>query len=89
MSTRAYPERSGAVEIATRRCPRLRVVRDLRKLTHLQNPRLWRLPAGHGPVTVHPTRWGVGPHAVTVSAVTWLHMTVIYPLGRWVAKYAN
>ena len=30
MSTRPDPERSGAVEIATRRCPRLRVVWDLR-----------------------------------------------------------
>ena len=28
------PERSGAVEIATRRCPRLRVVWNLRELTH-------------------------------------------------------
>ena len=34
MSTRPDPERSGTVEIATRRCPRLRVVWDLRELTH-------------------------------------------------------
>ena len=34
MSTRPDPERSGAVEIATRRRPRLRVVWDLRELTH-------------------------------------------------------
>ena len=40
MSTRPDPEGSGTVEIATRRCPRLRVVWDLRELTH-KNP-------GHG-----------------------------------------
>ena len=34
MSTRPDPEGSGTVEIATRRCPRLRVVWDLRELTH-------------------------------------------------------
>ena len=61
MSTRPDPERSGAAEIATRRCPRLRVVWDLCELTHQQKPRLWSLPARLGPVTVHPTRWGVGP----------------------------
>ena len=61
MSTRPDPERSGAAEIATRRCPRLRVVWDLCELTHQQKPRLWSLPARLGPITVHPTRWGVGP----------------------------
>ena len=60
MSTRPDPERSGAVEIATRRRPRLRVVWDLRELTHKQKPRLWSLPVRLGPITVHPTRWGVG-----------------------------
>ena len=34
MSTRPDPEGSGTVEIATRRCPRLWVVWDLRELTH-------------------------------------------------------
>ena len=34
MSTRSDPEGSDTVEIATRRCPRLRVVWDLRELTH-------------------------------------------------------
>ena len=34
MSTRPDPERSGTVEIATRRCPRLRVVWDVRELIH-------------------------------------------------------
>ena len=34
MSTRPDPEGSGTGEIATRRCPRLRVVWDLRELTH-------------------------------------------------------
>ena len=34
MSTRPDPEGSGTVEIATRRCPCLRVVWDLRELTH-------------------------------------------------------
>ena len=34
MSTRPDPEGSGTVEIATPRCPRLRVVWDLRELTH-------------------------------------------------------
>ena len=34
MSTRPDPERSGMVEIATWRRPRLRVVWDLRELTH-------------------------------------------------------
>ena len=34
MSARPDPERSGAVEVATRRRPRLRVVWDLRELTH-------------------------------------------------------
>ena len=34
VSTRPDPEGSGTVEIATRRCPRLRVVWDLRELTH-------------------------------------------------------
>ena len=34
MSTRLDPEGSDTVEIATRRCPRLRVVWDLRELTH-------------------------------------------------------
>ena len=38
MSTRPDPEGSGTVEIATRRCPRLRVVWDLRELTHNKNP---------------------------------------------------
>ena len=60
MSTRPDPERSGAVEIAARRRPRLRVVLNLRELTHSQKPRLWSLPARLGPVTVHRTRWGVG-----------------------------
>ena len=60
MSTRPDPEGSGTVEIATRRYPRLRVVWDLRELTHQQKPRLWNLPARLGPVTVHPTPWGVG-----------------------------
>ena len=36
VSTRPDPEGSGTVEIATRRCPRLRVVWDLRELTHQQ-----------------------------------------------------
>ena len=54
MSTRPDPERSGAVEIATRGRPRLRVVWDLRELTQ-KKPRLW-IPARLGPVTVHPTR---------------------------------
>ena len=44
------------MEIATRRCPRVRVVWDLRELTHEQKPRLWSLGAKLGPVTVHPTR---------------------------------
>ena len=60
MSTRPDPEGSGTVEIATRRCPRLRVVWDLRELS-LTKPRLWSLPARLDPVPVHPTRWGVGP----------------------------
>ena len=34
MSTRPDPEGSDTVEIATRRCPRLPVVWDLRELTH-------------------------------------------------------
>ena len=34
MLTQPDPERSGAVEVATRRRPRLRVVWDLRELTH-------------------------------------------------------
>ena len=34
MSTRPDPEGLDTVEIATRRCPRLRVVWDLRELTH-------------------------------------------------------
>ena len=34
MSTRPDPEGSDTVEIATRICPRLRVVWDLRELTH-------------------------------------------------------
>ena len=34
MSTRPDPEGSGTVEMATRRRPRLRVVWDLRELTH-------------------------------------------------------
>ena len=55
-STRPDPEGSDTMEIATRRCPRLRVVRDLRELTHEQKPRRWSLPARVGPVTVHPTR---------------------------------
>ena len=59
MSTRPDPERSGTVEIATRRRPRLRIVWDLRELTRQQKPRLWSLPARLGPVTVHPTRWAV------------------------------
>ena len=33
-SARPDPARSGTVETATRRCPRLRVVWDLRELTH-------------------------------------------------------
>ena len=34
MSTRPDPEGSDTVDTANRRCPRLRVVWDLRKLTH-------------------------------------------------------
>ena len=60
MSTRPDPLGSGTVEIATRRCPHVRVVRNLHDLTHSQKPRLWSLPASLGPVTIHPTRWGVG-----------------------------
>ena len=74
MSTRPNPERSGAVEIATRRRPRLRVLWDLRELTHQQKPGLWSLPFGLGPVTVHPTRWGAGPHAF------WRQ--VLFPSGK-------
>ena len=70
MSTRPDPEGSDTVEIATRRCPRLRVVWDLRELTHKQKPRLWSLPARLGPVTVHPTRWGVG-HSLFMLGETW------------------
>ena len=33
----------------------------------LKNPRLWSLPARIGPVTVHPTRWGVGPQLVFLT----------------------
>ena len=62
MATPPDPERSGAVEIATRRRPRLWVVWGLRELTHKQKPRLWSLPARLGPVTVHHTRWSVGPN---------------------------
>ena len=61
MTTRPDPEGSGTVNIATRRCLRLRVAWDLRELTDKKNPRLWSLPARLGPVTHHPTRWGVGP----------------------------
>ena len=61
MSTRPDPEGSGTVEIATRTCPRLRVVVGLARAHPLTKPRLWSLPARLGPVTVHPTRWGVGP----------------------------
>ena len=68
MSTRPDPEGSGTVEIATRRCPRLRVVWDLRELTHEQNPRLWSLPARLGPVTIHPTRWGLGLRACPIAS---------------------
>ena len=69
MSIRPDLEGSGTVDIAIRRCPRLRVVWDLRELTHQQKPRLWSLPARLGPVTVHPTHWGVGPrkHVPRVS----------------------
>ena len=59
MSTRPDPEGSDTVEIATRRCPRLRVVWDSRELTHYEKPRLWSLPARLGPATVHTIRWGV------------------------------
>ena len=43
MSTRPDPERSGAVEIATRRRPRLRLVWNLRELTH-KNPSYGAFP---------------------------------------------
>ena len=65
MSNRPDLEGSGTVEIATRRCFRLRVVWDLRELTHSQKPRLLSLPARAGPVTVYPTRWGVVPRATS------------------------
>ena len=58
MSTRTDPEGSDTVEIATRRCPRLRVVWDLRELTLHHRPRLWSLAARLGPVTVHPAQMG-------------------------------
>ena len=61
MLTRPDRERSGAVERATQRCPRLRVVLDFRELSHQQKPRIWSLPAGLGPVTAHPTRWDLDP----------------------------
>ena len=67
MWTLPHPERSDTAEIATRRCSRLQVVWDLRELTHQPKPRLWSLPARLGPVTVHPTRWGVGPRLFSVS----------------------
>ena len=41
MLTRPYPKRSGAVKMATRRCHRLRIVWNLREVTHCENP-------GHG-----------------------------------------
>ena len=66
MSTRPDPERSGAVEMATRRCHRLRVLWDLYELAHQQKPKLCRLPAGLGLVTVHSARWGVGPQQYEV-----------------------
>ena len=37
MSTRPDPEGSGTVEIATRRCPRLRVVWDLKQPVRVQS----------------------------------------------------
>ena len=73
MSTRPDPERSGAVEIDTWRYSRLRVVWDLRELTHQQKPRLWRLLAGLGPVTVHPTRWGVGTRILPGTSRVHVH----------------
>ena len=62
MSTRPDPEISSAVEISTWRRPRLRDVWGFCKLSHQQKTRLWSLPARPGPVTVHPTRWGVRLH---------------------------
>ena len=70
MSTRLDLEGSGTVEIVTRRCPCLRVVWDSRELTHQQKPRLWSLPARLGPVTVHTTRWGVGPRIVLLLSAS-------------------
>ena len=39
----------------------------------LTKPRLWSLPARLGPVTVHPTRWGVGPQVLAASVKAFTH----------------
>ena len=58
---------------------------DLRELTHEQKPRLWRLPARRGPVTVHPTRWGVGPRR---SSYTYTYTPVICSVAvTWYMLY--
>ena len=36
----------------------------------ISKPRLWSLPARLGPVTVHPTRWGVGPQPCCTNYCT-------------------
>ena len=97
VSTRPDPEKTGVVEIATRRCPHLRVVWNLRELTHEQRPRLWSLPAGLGPVTVHPTRWGVGPRWLTpttspiddtivthwLTSASGIHCLILVSITHW------
>ena len=80
MSTRPYPERPGAMELATRRCPRLRVVWDLRELNHKQKPRRCRLPAGLGPATVTPTSYGKSQKVNPLLDIAYRYIT--YRKGR-------
>ena len=68
--TRPDPERSGAVEIATGRCPRLRLVWDLRELTHQ-----------HKTQAVEPSRqtWSsYGPPYLPVAALVLVTAAGLY-----------
>ena len=60
MSTRPDPEGSGTVEISHPEMPSSPGSVGLARAHLLTKPRLWSLSARLGPVTVHPTRWGVG-----------------------------
>ena len=73
MSTRPDPEGSGTVEIATRRCPRIRHGGD-------SHPEMPSSPGSVRLARAHPL---TKTQAMEPSRQSWSSYGLPYPLGRW------